>query len=132
MINRFNPDTIAAPFTAYSQGVEVQTGARTIYVAGQVGVYPDGTLAEGMAAQTAQAWRNVEAILKAKGMDLHDLVETRTYITNRDDIPGYREGRAEVFGTGDDGPRPAAAMLLVAGLAQPAWKIEICAVAAKA
>jgi 2-iminobutanoate/2-iminopropanoate deaminase len=131
MIDHYNPDSIAAPFTAYSQGVEVQAGARTIYVAGQVGVRPDGTMSNDMAEQTAQAFRNVQAILQEKGMDLEDLVETRTYVVNRDDIPGYREGRAEVFGTGDDGPRPAAALLLVAGLARPEWKIEICAVAAK-
>jgi enamine deaminase RidA (YjgF/YER057c/UK114 family) len=122
---------MAPPFSPYSQGVEVPAGARHIHVAGQVGVRPDGTVPEDMAEQTAQAWRNVQTVLREKGMDLEDLVETRTYIVNRDDIPGYRKGREAIFGAGDDGPRPAVAMLIVAGLAQPAWKIEICAVAAK-
>jgi len=36
-----------------------------------------------------------------------------------------------VFGTGEGGPRPAVALVFVAGLAQPDWKIEICAIAAK-
>lgn len=132
MIDRYNPDSIAPPFSPYSQGVEVQAGARTIYVAGQVGVMPDGSMSEDMAAQTEQAFRNIQAILQAKGMDLADLVETRTYMISKDDLPAYREGRAKVLGTGDEVPKPAAALVFVAGLAQPTWKIEICAVAAKA
>ena len=50
---------------------------------------------------------------------------------SKDDLPGYRVGRKRVFGTGDEAPKPAAALVYVAGLAQPDWKIEICAVAAK-
>ncbi|MEX0346085.1 MAG: RidA family protein [Rhizobiaceae bacterium] len=129
VIERFNPDTMAQPFSRYSQGVEIPAGARTIFVAGQVGVRPDGTVPDDMAAQTAQAFRNIQSVLCAKGMDLEDLVETRTYMTSRDDLPGYRDGRRQVLG--DDGPVPAAALVFVAGLAQPHWKIEICAVAAK-
>ena len=131
MIDRYNPASMAAPFSPYSQGVEVPAGTRTIFVAGQVGVRADGTVPEDMAEQTAQAWRNIQTVLREKGMELEDLVETRTYIVNRDDIPGYRKGRQAVFGTSDEGPRPAVAMVIVSGLAQPEWKIEICAVAAK-
>ena len=105
MINRYNPDSIAPPFSPYSQGVEVPTGARTIYVAGQVGVRPDGTVPEDMEEQTAQAFQNIQSVLREKGMDLEDLVETRTYMINKDDLPGYRAGRARVFGTGEGGPR---------------------------
>jgi len=131
MINRYNPDSIAPPFSPYSQGVEVPTGARTIYVAGQVGVRPDGTVPEDMEEQTAQAFQNIQSVLREKGMDLEDLVETRTYMISKDDLPGYRAGRARMFGTGEGGPRPAVALVFVAGLAQPDWKIEICAIAAK-
>ena len=59
-----------------------------------------------------------------------DLVETRTYMISKDDKPGYRACRARVFGTGEGAPRPAA-LVYVAGLAQPLWKIEICAIATK-
>ncbi|MBT6274468.1 MAG: RidA family protein [Chromatiales bacterium] len=131
MVTRFNPESMASPFSPYSQGVEIPANARMIYVAGQVGVFPDGSVPEGMADQTAQAFRNIQTVLREKGMELEDLVETRTYVVSREDIPGYREGRARVLGTGDSVPRPAAALLLVTGLAQESWKIEICAVAAK-
>lgn len=70
-------------------------------------------------------------MLKQLGMDLVDLAETRTYMISKGDMPGYRAGRARVFGTGEGAPRPAAALVYVAGLAQPLWKIEICAIATK-
>jgi len=131
MIDRFSPATVAPPFSRYSHGVEVPAGARVVVVAGQVGVYPDGTTAEGIAAQTERALLNIAAILEQKGMGLADLVETRTYMTDPDDLPGYREGRARAFATCAPAPCPAAALVFVAGLAQPQWKIEICAMAAK-
>ena len=84
-----------------------------------------------MEEQTVQAFLNIQSVLKEKGMDLIHLVETRTYMISKDDLPGYRAGRIRVFGTGDKAPKPAAALVYVAGLAQPDWKIEICAVAAK-
>ena len=131
MVHRFNPASMAAPFSPISQGVEVEAGERMIYVAGQVGVRPDGTVSEGMEDQAEQIFLNIQTILRERGMDLEDLVETRTYVTSKDYIPGYRAGRATVLGTGDDAPRTAAALVVVAGLAQDHWKVEICAVAAK-
>ena len=131
MVHRFNPASMAVPFSPISQGVEVEAGERMIYVAGQVGVRPDGTVPEGMEDQTEQIFLNIQTILRERGMDLEDLVETRTYVTSKDYIPGYRAGRATVLGTGDDAPRTAAALVVVAGLAQDHWKVEICAVAAK-
>ncbi|MBH61461.1 MAG: enamine deaminase RidA [Alphaproteobacteria bacterium] len=122
---------MVAPFSPISQGVEVEAGERMIYVAGQVGARPDGIVPESMEDQTEQTFLNIQTVLQERGMDLEDLVETRTYVTSKDHIPGYRAGRAKVLGTGDDAPRTAAALVVVAGLAQDHWKVEICAVAAK-
>jgi 2-iminobutanoate/2-iminopropanoate deaminase len=131
MVHRFNPASMAAPFSPISQGVEVEAGERTIYVARQVGVRPDGTMSDDMEGQTEQIFLNIQTILRERSIDLEDLIETRTYVTSKDHIPGYRAGRAKVLGTGDDAPRTAAALVVVAGLAQDHWKVEICAVAAK-
>ncbi len=38
-----NPAEIAPPVGAYSHAIEVPTGARTLHIAGQVGITPDGT-----------------------------------------------------------------------------------------
>ena len=96
-IDRFNPPNMAQPFTRYSQAVEIPPNARTLIIGGQVGVRIDGSMSDAMAEQTSQCFRNIEIILRAKNMELADLVETRTYITSTDDIEGYREGRAAVF-----------------------------------
>lgn len=50
----------------------------------------------------------------------------------RADLRAYRIRRDWVFGMGDVRPRPAAAPVLVSGLAQDHWKFEGCGVAAKA
>ena len=131
MVDRYNPATMAAPAAAYFHGVEVEAGERTIFVAGQVGMRPDGTVPESMEDQTEQTFLNIQAVLREKGMNLEDLVSTQTFIINKADIPGYRAGREKVVGSGDDAPKWAAAMITVAGLTRPEWKIEICAVAAK-
>jgi enamine deaminase RidA (YjgF/YER057c/UK114 family) len=44
---RHTPDTIAAPFGPYSHAVEVLQGSRLLYISGEVGALPDGTVPEG-------------------------------------------------------------------------------------
>lgn len=61
MRRSLNPSSVPrSPF--YSQGVEVAPG-RTVHVSGQVGIGPDGTPEEGIAAQTRRAVANVHAVL---------------------------------------------------------------------
>ena len=128
MATRHNPATAPAPFSAYSQGFEVPAGARWLHVSGQVGVTPEGRLAEGVAAQTEQAWRNVLAILEAASMAAGDLVKVTAFLVDPAGVPVYREIRDRLL----DGAEPASTMLLVSGLASPDWLVEIEAVAARA
>ncbi len=123
----FNPATVAPPFSTYSHGVEVPANARTVHISGQVGVKPDGTVPDDFAGQAEQAFINVRDILRATGMELTDLVSMRTFLVNRDDLALYREARQRIIGTAE----PASTLLIVAGLAHPAWLIEVEAVAAK-
>ena len=128
MLKILKPTTIAPPFSAYSHAVEVPAGARTLYVSGQRGVARDGSVPEDFADQAHQAFRNVLAILNAAGMGSLDLVRINTYLTGSSDIARYREIRDNHLG-----PHEAAStMIVVAALAQPKFKIEIEAVAAKA
>src|SRR5262252_8497243 len=62
-----NPATVA-PGTGYSHGIELPGNARLLYLAGQIGVAPDGKMPPDIRGQAEQAWRNLEAILKAAGM----------------------------------------------------------------
>ena len=127
-MKRHNPVPILPAYEAvFAHGVEVAAGARTLFVSGQVGVDRDGrTVAGGFEAQCRQAIANVEAVLASARMSLGDVVKVNIYLTRREDIPRLREVRAERLAVA-----PAVTMVLVAGLHDPEWLVEIEAVAAK-
>ncbi len=112
------------PAGQYTQAVEVSHALRTLYVSGQVGTEPDGTMPEDATAQARLAWRNLHAQLEAAGMTLDNVVKITTIIPDAGDIPASRVARAEALGD-----RRPASTLIVGGLANPGWKIEIEAVA---
>lgn len=122
------PSTVAPPFGAYSHGIEVPPNARWLYVAGQVGVLPNGKIAEGITAQTEAAINNILAILNSAGMGMEDVTRMNTYLVRPGDLAAVREVRTRMLGSA----RPASTLVMVAGLASPDWLIEIEAVAAKA
>lgn len=122
-----NPAAIAAPQAAYSHSVEAPAGARTLYVAGQVGVDAQGKLADTFEGQAENAFRNLAAVLADAGMGFADVVKVTTFLTSRDDAPKLREIRTRHMGDND----PAATLLIVAGLADPGFKIEVEMIAAK-
>ena len=121
-----NPGTVAPPFGRYSNGVEVREGARWLHVSGQVGVDLKGGLPGDFEGQAGNAWRNVIAVVEAAGMRVEDLVKITVYITRPGDVAAYRAVRDRVIGEA----RPASTLVVVSGLADPRWLIEIEAVAA--
>ena len=127
MLIRRNPAELAPPFSPYSQIVEAPAGARWLHISGQVGVRPDGGLAEGAAGQMEQTWKNVLAALADADMGPHDLVKVTGYLTRPNEVPLYRQVRNALL----DGAQPASTLILVAGLAHPDWLVEIEALAAK-
>ena len=128
MLKTLNPATVAPPFSAYSHAVEIPPGARTLYVSGQLGVAPDGSVPADFAGQADQAFRNVLAILEAAGMGVRDLVRVNTYLTDSTDIAAYRDVRDRYVA----GHQAASTMIVVQALAQPRFRIEVEVVAAQA
>jgi 2-iminobutanoate/2-iminopropanoate deaminase len=126
MLETYNPQTVAPPFSRYSHGVEATAGARWLYISGQVGVTPEGKVAEGAAAQIEQAWRNVLSVLEAAGMGPRDLVKVTTFLIDHADLPAARTVRERML----HGAAPASTLLFVAGLASPEWLVEVEAIAA--
>ena len=114
---------------AYSH-VVVASGARTIYTAGQVAIDEHGALigAGDLAAQTAQAMRNVGLALAAAGASYANIVKITTYVVNY--RPEHRtvigQARAPFFA---GGAPPASTLVGVSALALPEWLVEIEAVA---
>jgi 2-iminobutanoate/2-iminopropanoate deaminase len=126
MLKRHNPKAVAPPFSRYSHGLEVPGDARWLHISGQVGVAPEGKVADGAEAQIEQAWRNVLSVLEAAGMGPRDLVKVTTFLINRADLPTARAVRDRML----QGAAPASTLLFVAGLASPDWLVEIEAIAA--
>lgn len=108
------------PAAAYSQAVEVSGGTRMLFLSGQLGIAADGTTPATMEEQARLAWQNVGAQLSAAGMSFDNLVKITTFIANAAEIPASRPARAEALGD-----RRPASTVIVAALANPAWKIEI-------
>ena len=128
MLAKHNPNTIAAAFSSYSLAIEAPAQARWLHVSGQVGVAPDGALAEGAEAQMETVFRNLLAILNSAGMGPHDLVKLTVFLTRSEDVGLYRQVRDRMLA----GATPASTLLVVAALADPGWQVEIEAVAAAA
>jgi 2-iminobutanoate/2-iminopropanoate deaminase len=123
---RRTPASVAAPFGPYSHAVEVPEGSRLLYISGEVGVLPDGTVPEGIEAQAEACWRNISAILTDAGMTIADLVKITTYLVRPEHVAAAGAARAKHFGDA----RPGSATIIVQALVNPAWLIEIEAVAA--
>lgn len=61
----------------YSQGI---AAGQTVYVSGQLPIDPaTGAIPEGIAAQTAQSLKNIQAILAEQGMTLDVLEMNKVY-----------------------------------------------------
>ena len=116
-----NPSNVAAPSSSYSHGIVVGPNAKRLIISGQIGVRPDGSVADGITAQTEQAIDNLFNIVAAAGMKPTDIVKIVTYVTNRENIPGMREVRAAKFGN----HAPASTLLVISGLANPEFLVEI-------
>jgi reactive intermediate/imine deaminase len=118
------PDGVAPPGGSYSHAMAA-TG-EVVMVAGQVGVDADGTLAGPDAeAQARQAYRNLVAVLEAAGAGPGDVIKLTTFLTDAADAAAVGRARGEFF----EAPYPASSVVVVAGLLQPDWVVEIEAVA---
>jgi len=126
-MKRHNPFPVLKSYEAiYAHGVEVAPSARTIHVSGQVGVDSDGRLAEGgFEAQCRQAIANIEAVLASAQMTLENIVKVTVFLTRREDLPLLRIVRSNYLAVA-----PAVTVIIVAGLHDPNWLVEIEAFAA--
>lgn len=108
----------------YSQGVD---SGEQVFVSGQIPAGPDGTLVGGgMGAQTDRCLSNVEAVLKAAGLSLTDVVKTTVYMTDLGQFAAMNEAYAKRFSA----PFPARATVQVSALPKGA-AVEIDAVAVR-
>jgi enamine deaminase RidA (YjgF/YER057c/UK114 family) len=120
-----NPEGVYEPQAHYSQVARI---GQTLYISGQLGLDETGELVgPGDAhAQARQAWHNVVAILAHYGATPRHLAMTTTFITHWAYRPQVGEARDEVF---REPPYPPSTLVVVQGLAEPRFLVEIEAIA---
>lgn len=115
-----------APGGAYSLGYEVTRPERTLYISGQIPTTPDGAVPDTFEAQCRQVWANIDAVLASAGMDRRDLVKVTTFLSDRK----YREENSRIRRELLGDHRPALT-IIIADIYDPAWLLEIEAIAAR-
>ena len=108
----------------YSQAVQV---GNMLFASGQLGIDPaTGNFVEGaVKEQTAQAFKNVKAILTEAGLDISDVVKTTVFLQDMSLFAGMNG----VYATYFDGAFPARSAVAVKALPKDALvEIECIAV----
>jgi enamine deaminase RidA (YjgF/YER057c/UK114 family) len=103
------------PIIGFSRAVRV---GNTVHVSGTGPVGADDADAAG---QTRHVLTIIQKTLEQTGAKLEDVVRTRMYLTHVEDWEAIGRVHGEFFGA----IRPAATMIVVAKLLNPAWRIEI-------
>ena len=103
------------PVIGFSRAVRV---GNIVYVSG---TGPVGADEADAATQTRHTLEIIRTALEKAGARMEDVVRTRMYLTHVEDWQVVGRAHGEVFGA----IRPAATMVVVAKLLNPAWRIEI-------
>jgi 2-iminobutanoate/2-iminopropanoate deaminase len=121
-----DPTALYPPYRAYAHAAEVRGDSRLLFIAGLNGYEADGTtMPESFEDQAELVWQYIEATLAAAEMTVANLVSLRFYLAE----PEYDEANVRIL-TRHLGEHRVPRTVFCARLLEPAWKIEIEAVAA--
>jgi len=121
----FSAKSAFVPTTGYAQATEVTGAQRLLFISGQTPTFADGTVPEGFEAQAKLVWRNIESQLKEAGMTLDNVVKHTTFLADRRYAMANRAIRVATLGD-----RSPAATVIICGIFDESWLIEVEAVAA--
>jgi len=102
----------------FSRAVSV---GRLVYVAGTAPIWPDGEVDPDPLTQARRCWEIALAALEELGGTAADVVRTRQYITDAAHQDAAAQAHGEVFAD----IRPVSTMVVVAGLVDPRWLVEV-------
>ncbi len=106
------------PTIGFSRAVRV---GDHVWVSGTGPVWPDGSCPDDPTVQTRRCFDIIIAAMSHAGATVENVVRTRMYVTSVDDAAAVSAVHGEIFGH----VLPAATMVVVAGLLDPRWKVEI-------
>lgn len=117
------------PMPVFSQGVRK---GNILHVSGQGSVDPasgEFVFAGDVKGQTTRVLQNIEAILKAGGASIDDVVMLRVYLTQREDFAAMNEAYAEFVSTRTPSGVLPSRTTVFTGLPLPDMLVEIDALA---
>jgi enamine deaminase RidA (YjgF/YER057c/UK114 family) len=128
-IHRFhNPSTMPAT-RGYTHMVETRSPSRTLYIAGQLGMTPDGKFAGGegdFRAQVTQCFENLKLALAAADANFEHVAKVTCYFVDMAHLPIYFEVRDRYVDTKNP---PASTAVQISKLARDGALFEIEAIA---
>jgi enamine deaminase RidA (YjgF/YER057c/UK114 family) len=127
-VQRINPAELGRP-SGFSHAVSV-TGGRLVFLAGQIGLGRDETLADGVVAQFEQALANLLTALAAAGGGPGDLVSVTIYSVDVEDYQAHAKQIGAIWRRLAGADYPATAAVGVSRLWVPGALVEIQGVAA--
>ena len=112
------------PIGPYSQAVRINN---LVFTSGQIAINPkSGLLIEGtIQEETHQVMRNMQAVLKAAGLDFKQVLKSTIFVTDMDDFAAINEVYASYF---DSDTAPARETVQVARLPKDV-RVEISMIA---
>jgi enamine deaminase RidA (YjgF/YER057c/UK114 family) len=106
------------PTIGFSRAVRI---GNRVLVSGTGPVFPDGSCPDDAGLQARRCFEIIERALSEAGAQLSDVVRTRMFLTSTDDADRVSAVHGQLF----HDIRPAATMVVVAGLLDQRWLIEI-------
>lgn len=127
-IQHINPGGLSKN-PVFSQIVTTQGNGRTVYIGGQDAVNTSGEIVGkgDIATQTEQVMENLQIALSAIGANFENLVKLSIYVVQGQDMRQGFAASQKYLGTLTN--PPAISVLIVSGLANPGFLVEIDATA---
>lgn len=126
-----------------SMAVELPADAELVYLSGAVPSVTDTEAEQGSReaygdteAQTVSVMQAIEGNLERLELTMSDVVKMTVFLVAPEeggamDFSGFMNGYTQFFGTEDQPNLPSRSVVEVAGLASPAWLVEIEVVAVR-
>lgn len=122
-----SPPDVHAP-TGYSHTALVPAGTELVFLAGQVGIRPDGSVPATLEEQSVQMFANIKSLLLAHRLDASSVVKITLFVVAGQDIRTVRSARAQWLGD----HKPTSTAVFVSQLVDPRLQVECEVIAAKA
>lgn len=110
---------------SYSQAFEVTGAQRLLFISGQVPADENDVVPSDYPSQYRLAWANVEKQLLAAGMTFDNLVKVTIFVSDRRYLKESAGLRQAILGD-----RSPALTIVITGIYDEAWLLEIEAIAA--